>query len=229
LGSARWSAQASVPRREPAYVDPDRNQRLTILRQLWDEPKTPGGHYARLILTARAAASLPPQADTADADTLIAAMLSAGFYRQAARWRDLVPRGGEGWAMLALANPARVPLSRGDVDAYRSRASDATGVKARMLLAALAGLDRLESGAAASLAGTLNVDLVAGNSWTRALDQAAASGQPGTVLLIAAIGMQTRDWHGVSPEALYHIVAALHRVGLDPEARMIAVEALTRL
>jgi hypothetical protein len=30
------------------------------------------------------------------------------------------------------------------------------------------------------------------------------------------------------PEHLYHIVWALHRVGLDPEARMIAAEAIMR-
>ncbi|MBH0014517.1 hypothetical protein I6F66_20935 [Pseudoalteromonas sp. NZS100_1] len=47
--------------------------------------------------------------------------------------------------------------------------------------------------------------------------------------LLAAVGMQGRDWHRLPPGHLYHVVAALHRVGLDPEARMIAAEALTRL
>jgi len=64
--------------------------------------------------------------------------------------------------------------------------------------------------------------------WSQLLDRAAASGQKGTTVLLAAIGMQTNDWRYVPPTHLYHIVSALRRVGLEPEARMIAVEALTR-
>jgi hypothetical protein len=41
--------------------------------------------------------------------------------------------------------------------------------------------------------------------------------------------MQTADWNRLPPFHLYHIVAALHRVGLDPEARMIAAEAMMRV
>ncbi len=224
------SAEAGIARDlRTAYIEPDRIQRLAILRQLWDEPKTRRGHYARLVLTARACTALPPKADTAEADSLIASMLSAGLFLPASRWRDVVARGSDGWAMLALADPAGGRMSRNDVDAYRSRATDPTGVKARMLLAGLAGLGLLDQATSEALGGTIGVDLARTNNWTRALDRAAASGQQGTVLLIAAIGMQTADWRGVSPEALYQIVAALHRVGLDPEARMIAVEALTRL
>jgi len=44
----------------------------------------------------------------------------------------------------------------------------------------------------------------------------------------AAVGMQTGYWSEMSPAHLFHIVAALHRVGLDPEARMIAAEAVMR-
>jgi hypothetical protein len=48
------------------------------------------------------------------------------------------------------------------------------------------------------------------------------------VALLAAVGMQTADWARLPPAHLYHIVAALHQVGLDPEARMIAAEAISR-
>jgi hypothetical protein len=40
--------------------------------------------------------------------------------------------------------------------------------------------------------------------------------------------MQTASWHGMPPEALYRIVAALRAVGLEGEARMIAAEAIAR-
>jgi hypothetical protein len=46
--------------------------------------------------------------------------------------------------------------------------------------------------------------------------------------LEAAAGLQTRSWSAVHPAYLMRIVAALRRVGLEPEARMIAAEAITR-
>ena len=64
------------------------------------------------------------------------------------------------------------------------------------------------------------------NAWTRAIDRAGAAGQPATVVVLAAVGMQTGDWRGVPAESLFHICAALARVGLDGEARMIAAEAI---
>ena len=73
------------------------------------------------------------------------------------------------------------------------------------------------------------VDLAYQDNWTRALDAAANRGEPGTVALLIAAGMQTRDWRGVPPQYFNHMLAALVRVGLEGEARMIAAEAMTRL
>lgn len=210
-----------------AHVGADRDARLVALRTLWDEPKAPSARYGRLVLTASAAATILPYRDAPDADRLVAAMLSAGLESQALRWRDSVADGSDAWAMLALTGGERVRGSA--VDRYRSRASDPTGIKARMLLAGLAGLGQIDRRDADRLAGSLDVDLALENSWTRAITRAGERGQPATVLLLAGVGMQTTDWRGVSPEALYHIVAALRRVGLDSVGRMVAVEALTRL
>ena len=60
-------------------------------------------------------------------------------------------------------------------------------------------------------------------------DEAAARGEQGTVALLCAVGMQTSRWSNIPPVTLYHVVAALKRVGLEPEARMIAAEALARV
>lgn len=210
-----------------AYVGGDRDTRVAAFRTLWDEPKLPRAQYARLILTARAAATITPYRDAPDADRIVASMLSAGLEGAALRWFDLVPRGSDAWAMLVLAGSRQV--SRSDVDSYRSRASDPDGSKARMFAAALAGLRQLDGSDARALGGALKIGFDQQNSWTRAIQRAAERRQPATVLLLAAIGMQTPNWHGVSPEALYHIVAALQQVGLEGQARMIAVEALTRL
>ncbi|MCP5762369.1 hypothetical protein NL346_27650, partial [Klebsiella pneumoniae] len=78
------------------------------------------------------------------------------------------------------------------------------------------------------LARDLNVAIGARNAWTDAIDRAGVNGEAGTVLLLAATGMQTRDWRGVSAEALFHIVAALRAAGREGEARMIAAEAIAR-
>ena len=211
-----------------AYADRNRDARLTALKALWDEPQRPRGQYARLVLTARAATLIAPYKDAPDADRLIASMLSAGLEAPALRWKGNVVRGSNAWGLLALVD-AETAVSRGDVDSYRSRAVDIRGAKVKMLVAGLAGLRRLSANDSASLANALDINFDLSNSWTRALRRAAEARQPGTVLLLAAAGMQTPNWGGVSPEALYHIVSALRQVGLEGQARMIAVEAVTRL
>jgi hypothetical protein len=202
--------------------------RLSAMRTLWTAPEGERQRFARLVLTARAAAAVPPDSAKADdAPRLIASMLTAGLDEVAARWRSAVAAGSEGWAMLALADPRAFAVSAGDVQGFAS--DDPDRVKARLLFAGLAGLGRLSTGDAESLAQSLNVRVGAQNSWTRAIDGAAERGEQGTVLLLAAVGMQTTQWRGVPAEVLYHSIAGLRRVGLDGEARMIAAEAIARL
>lgn len=200
--------------------------RVERMRQLWDEVEGPRARYGRLILTARAAARLVPDAGhQADADRLIASMLSAGLDRAALRWKQVVPRGSDGWGMLLLAEPGRA-VAVGDVETYRDAASAEKGA---MLVAAMAGMGRIPPGDGQRLMRGMGIPYDAENSWTRAIARAAAANQPGTVVLLAAVGMQSRVWQGVSPAALYHITRALSQVGLDPYARMIAVEAVSRM
>lgn len=211
-----------------AYADPDREARLVALRALWNEPKLRRNKYARLVLTARAAASITPYNDAPDADRLIESMLTTGLATQAARWQSKIQVGSNGWGLLALTGSGGL-ISRNEVDTYRSRATDISGTKVKMLVAGLAGLKRLSAGDTASLSAGLSTNFAASNSWTRAIHTAAERRQPGTVLLLAAIGMQAPNWSGVSPEALYHVVSAMQQVGLEGQARMVAVEAVTRL
>lgn len=227
-GDDQTSAEVGVARDlRSAYTDADVTSRQQAMHRLWDDAKTDRARYARLILTARAATLVPADAGNADADTLIASMLSAGFENQALRWRNAVQRGSNGWAMLAIADPVAARLSQSDITAYQQRGGS-TGGRGAMFFAALAGLGRVAPGDLDGLAGSLGVDLRLNNPWTRAIDLAAARQEPGTVLLLAAIGMQTADWRGVSPDAFYRMIAAMHRVGLDAEAHMLAIEALTR-
>ena len=212
-----------------AYVGNDRATRIAAMVKLWEAAETPATRYARLVLTARAAARLPAAANEAQADRLIASMLSAGLDRTAQRWQGAVPAGSDGWAMLLLADPdAITQLSASTITDYAPPGAFAER-KRQLFFAGMAGLGRLPAAAVDDLAERLAVPVAQRNAWTSALERAAGEGQAGTVLLLAAVGMQADGWAHVPPAALFHIVRALRAVGLDGEARMIAAEAIARL
>jgi len=213
---------------QTAYNGGDVNARLNAIKSLWDQPKSDAGRYARLVLTAGAATRVPVGAQGADADRLVAAMLSAGHDVTAQKWRRAVATTSDAWAMLALADPEAQRYRYAAVGNYAGAGDNAT-LKRRMFFAGLAGLGRMSAGDIEQGAQSLDVRIGQENAWTRAIGQAAMSNQPATVVLLAAVGMQTPTWAGVSPEALYHIVVALRTVGLEGEARMIAAEAIARL
>ena len=224
----------SVPGRlRIAYAARDLNARMGALRALWGEAGNPVDRHARLILTATAAARIPPaQAFAGDAVNLISSMLTAGYDVQSGRWGNIVQgmegeNGARAWALLAVATPTPIEITAGRIESFAG--ADAGSHRGKMLLAALAGLGRIDPEAASTMAGDMGVRLDAQNRWTRMLEQAVRSRQPGTVALLAGVGMQTANWAGVPPEHFYHILRALRQVGLDYEARMIAAEAIARL
>lgn len=219
-----------------AYVGRTVGERMEALRALWGDGAGPVNQHARRILTATAATRIAPSPELqGDAVNLIASMLSAGYDAQAARWSGVVGEmeGGSGnraWSMLAAASPQpAVEISAGRIDAFRGTDDSPEDFRSQMLVAALAGLDRIDNDTAAGLAEDMGVNLFVQNRWTRMLERAVERRQPGTVALLAAIGMQTGDWRGVPPAHLYRIVSALRRVGLGYEARLIAAEAMARL
>ena len=220
------AAPAAANDLRTAYVGNEIQARLGAMRSLWGgKDKEPA--YARLVLTSRAAARLPARLGVEDARYLVASMLTAGLDRNAARWRAAVEEGGDAWAMIALADPDAGRMSYRQLSSYSGRGDAA--LKQRLFFAGLAGLGRLAPDDIERAAAALDVRIGAENSWTRAIDRAAAAGQQGNVVLLAAIGMQTPSWRGVPPAMLYRIVGALRSVGLEGEARMIAAEALARV
>lgn len=216
-----------------AYSAEDPPDRLDALREIWSQPRSDIEIYARLVLTARAAARVSPSEDRAeDARNLIAAMFTAGLDDAAARWgpvADELDDDSDAWALLAVGAPRPVvTISSGRAGDYVDQHDAPGDRKGAFLVAALAGLGRLPMDDVQSLATEHRLPLGLQNSWTRAIDRAAAKRQAGTVALLAAAGMQTRSWKAVHPAYLMHIVGALRRVGREPEARMIAAEAITR-
>lgn len=209
------------------YVAGDPAGRLAAIREVWggEDPD-----YARLVLTAYAAARLDPSEDfVADAPTLIASMLTAGLERDAMRWASIVPQGSEGWALLALAQPNRnSPVSSGQFGSFVDDDTSTGQRKSQFLLAGLAGLGRLENGTVEDYADSLGANLGRQTRWSRLIDAAADAENPALVAILAGVGMQGTRWDKMTPRHLYHIVSALNRVGMEAEARMIAAEAVAR-
>jgi hypothetical protein len=213
-----------------AYVGVDPAARMAAIRDVWGTGRAGTIDYARLVLTAYAAARLEPNEDFADdAGPLIAAMLSAGFERDALRWANIVPQGSAGWAQLVFAAPGqRDAVSSGAIDDFVGDDDSSGKRKSQFLVAGLAGLGRIDQGDAASYSSDLKLGLDKPTGWTRAIDKAAAVDNQALVALLAGLGMQGNSWDQMTPRHLYHIVGALNRVGLSAEARMIAAEAVAR-
>lgn len=200
--------------------------RVSAMRRLWDETPVSPARYGRLVLTAGAAAQLDPSPDyPAELPNLISSMFSAGLDQRAALWADTVEQAGDqrAWAMLSVGSPQAGGADAGRVGDY---VEAEPGRRSELLVAALAGLGRLDDGAAAGL--VRGIDFNARDAWSQALDAATAARQPGTVVLLVAVGMQTHHWGGVPPRNLYRSLRALRAVGLEYEARMIAAEAIAR-
>ncbi len=218
-----------------AYSADSAAERLSAIQSLWSTgTQDPMIGYARTILTARAAARLKPSEDFADAaPQLIASMLSAGLDIQAARWAKVaLGAGGEvkqaAWGLLSVGAPTQVvPWTRGALDSYLNEVGTDTR-KAQLMFAGLAGLGRLPENDISDVAGELAIPIGRQTAWTRALDRAVSAREPGTVALLAAVGLQGSTFGQVSPKSLFHAVSALRRVGLAAEARMLAAEAVAR-
>jgi len=219
-----------------AFAGKDRDTKLAAMRKLLDGAKDPLPHEAVRAMLGRAASMIAPDADLGkDAPELIAAMLSAGYDRAAARWIPVV-RGMDGdaadrsWAMLALAapDPRGLDLSNSRLSTFINHDKSAGKARSALLVAGLAGLGRLEPGTAESLSRRFGLAIGRQSTWTKMIDAAAGRGQPATLLVLAGTGLQTADWLTVPGSHQYHIVAGLVRTRQDYAARMIAAEALSR-
>lgn len=212
-----------------AYAAPTVGDRIEAMRDIWSAKE--GRDLVALLAISRAAAALPV-ANT-DGDTishLIAAMMSAGYDKSAVRWAQASSAlndsdGREGWALLAVAAPQ--PVVEITPDQLQSYVSD-NDLRGKMALAGLAAMGRVNAQDIAELMSESRLSFAPSTRWEKAITNAAQREERGTVALLAAIGMQVSNWSRMPPEHLYHIVLSLRRVGLEPEARMIAAEAIMR-
>lgn len=216
-----------------SYVGGDEEARVDAMSRLWQfESNGDWQSYARWIVTARAAARIRPSADLADqAPELIVSMLAAGLDRYAVRWLPVITDAGDdvSWGYLAVASPRPISgITASRIDDFGKASDDNGDLRAQMLFAGLAGLGRVSSSSLPGMAESFDVSLSKRTAWTDALERAVRLRAPGAVAVLCAAGLQANRWADIPPEHLYHIVSALRRVGLEPEARMIAAEAIAR-
>mgnify|MGYP001766125920 CR=1 FL=1 len=223
-----WAANAATLRN--AYVAETPDARMAAMRQLWDGASEPQARYSRQVLTAYAAARMPVEGGFAsDAPDLVASMLAAGLDANALRWAPQADTGSLAWGQLALAAPQRpTPVDGGALDGFYGNDDSPDYRKSGFLLAGLMGLNRVEPNAAREFAAKLDLDMDRQSRWSTLIEQAADANNQTLVALLAGLGMQGTGWDKMTPMHLYHIVAALNRVGLTAEARMIAAEAVAR-
>ena len=213
-----------------AYTLREIQGRVAAMRQLWNSNDDPLDRYGTLVLTARAAASIPVMSEFVnDSDQLIASMLSAGLDRNAQRWSSVVQTGSKGWALLQVGTASQdSSTSESDVREYYDNDSSTGQRSAAFLVAGLAGMGRLADEAANVIAEDNGFVLSKESAWERNLKLAANAKNAALVVMLSAAGMQGDDWSQMAPSHLYQIVKALNAVGLGNEARMIAAEAVAR-
>ena len=220
-----------------AYVGKDVDSRLAAMRALWGAGSGKGpDRLAAHVLTSRAATLVAPdKALESDAPDLIAAMLAAGFDEAAARWAPaIIKMGNEAadkcWAMLALSAPTGrgIDLRISRIEAFAGRDQSVGKKRTALLVAGLAGLGRIDAQAVGQLNQRYKLGLGGTTPWTELIDGATRRRQAGTATILAASGLQQREFSRVPALYQFHGINALHRVGLDFMARMVAAEALAR-
>ncbi len=211
-----------------AYTGNGDGAKVAAMTGLWSGAEPGSDTHAMLVLTARAAALVAPSSDhSAAVDQIIASMMTAGFDRSAAAWRNVVDEGSLGWALIAVGAPGGGPTAYGALNDFNDNDNSENAQKSALLLAGLAGLGRVSADTRTEFGSDIGVNISRGSAWSREISAAAKRGESGTVALLAVAGLQAADWSNVPAHHLYHIVRSLRAVGLEPEARMIAAEAVT--
>ena len=219
-----------------AYIGKDLEARMSAMRTIWGNARSPLDRVAAQVLVSRAARHIAPNIELqSDAPDLVASLLAGGFDREAARWARVVGEmddqpGDVVWAMLALGAPdgLQPPIDVGRIEDFADRDQSEGKQRTALLVAGLAGLGRIDAATAGQLNRTYQLGLAAETGWTRMIDGAMRRRQSGTAILLTASALQGLSFENIRGVYLYHSVNALRRTGQGYLARMIAAEALAR-
>lgn len=251
-GPADWGPRRRALLLRAAREAPDGEAKAAALRRVLDLAGARGGRELVLAAGLPVVEAIDPGPGLLRFAPDAAAVLGAsGKPERAGAWLALAAGAGGGgeargtaarlWAASRLAARQDGPAPA-DPDAYGGwlRAVDGDGAdgaaegreKAILLGALLEALGRPLAPPrwAELLAAGRSVRRAAGAdvAWTRALDEAARAGRVGETVLIALLGLGHAGGGLADADAAPPAVAALRRVGLEREARALALEAAVR-
>ena len=219
-----------------AYIGRDLEARMSAMRTIWGNARSPLDRVAAQVLLSRAARHVAPSIELqSDAPDLVASLFAGGFDREAARWTRVLGEiddqpADEVWAMLALGAPdgQQPEIDASRIEDFADRDQSEGKQRTALLVAGLAGLGRIDAATAGNLNRAYRLGLAAETGWTRTIDGAMRRRQPGTSILLTASALQGLSFEELRAVYLYHSVNALRRTGQEYLARMIAAEALAR-
>lgn len=219
-----------------AYIGRDLEARMSAMRTIWGNARSPLDRVAAQVLLSRAARHVAPSIDLqSDAPDLVASLFAGGFDREAARWTGVLGEmddqpADEVWAMLALGAPdgQQPAIDASRIEDFADRDQSEGKQRTALLVAGLAGLGRINAATAGNLNRAYRLGLAAETGWTRTIDGAMRRRQPGTSILLTASALQGLSFEELRAVYLYHSVNALRRTGQEYLARMVAAEALAR-
>jgi hypothetical protein len=213
----------------------DVGERLAAMRRLWDKGDDPLERLAGEALVSLAASRVPvTPALEGDAPKLIASLLAGGDEQAAARWvpvLDSISDEGasdQAWALLALGTTTNVDVSSGRIEEFVDRDTSRGKARSKLLVAGLAGLGRIDSETATALNRSFGLGIGRTSAWTSLMAEAGTRRQPGSTLLLAAIGMQATGPERVPAAHLFQALKAMRSTGLESQARLIAAEMMAR-
>lgn len=220
-----------------AHTAASNADRIAAMRRLWaaagDDPLAVMGARAT---TARAAARIMPSASlSGDGAALVSSMITGGFEDAIGAWVPVLTQideddGDALWGLLSLAviDARSLDLREDRVRDFIRRDESEGQIRSKMLVAGLAGLERISPALLAELDGDYDMGIARTSAMTNALELAAQRGDAGSALLASAFAMQGSDMRHLPPRYVYHAVRALRATGQTFLARMVAAEALSR-
>ena len=219
-------------------------EKALALSRAFDLARKNGGYDIMAGASAPALATISPDAALAwFAPDAVSALLTAGDFDRARAWLGIT--GGDAdsdappheastrmWAMRLLAAPETAPgVDEAALTAWRSAAHAEDPAAARgaqvvalSLLEAL-GMEPTPGRWADLLAeGPPPRSVTPGTAWARALEEASSAGRVGETVLIALLGVASAGPETTGAAATRMAVESLRRVGLESEARALALE-----
>ena len=227
-GTDAWQLRLAFAARDPA-------ERLAAMRRLWGQGDDQLQRLAGEALLSLAASRVRPSAAVeGDAAKLIASLLAGGNETAAARWAPVLGEisneaaADQAWALLALGTTAQVDLSASRIEDFIDADTSKDKSRSKLLVAGLAGLGRIDSETATALNRSYGLGLGRSSSWTRFMVEAGMRRQPGSTLLLAAVGMQAANPERIPSAHLFQALKAMRSAGLESQARLIAAEMMAR-